>query len=182
MSIEQELKAKMEAILEHLKKELKTLRTGRANPGIIENVFVEIYGTSMKIKDIANIAVVDFRQILITPFDPKVASAISKGIEKQNLNLQPVLEEHFIRILFPPLDQAVRQEMVKQGKKKTEESKIALREVRRQTNEKVKKSKLDGIITEDQMKKLEKTIQDLTNQFCKQADELCASKEKEILL
>ena len=104
MSTEKEGESKMQATLEHFKQELKNLRTNRANPGMVEGVSVEVYGTHMRIKELANISAPEARQIVITPFDPQTAAAIAKGIEKANLNLQPVLESNMIRINVPPVE------------------------------------------------------------------------------
>jgi ribosome recycling factor len=121
------------------------------------------------------------RQLLINPFDLSTASAISKAIEKANLNLQPMLEGNVIRINIPPMDESTRKEMVKIGKKKAEEAKVSIRDVRKKNNELVRKQKADGDITEDVMKKQEKMIQDYTDQFCKEVDDLMNVKEKEIM-
>lgn len=181
MSTEKEVESKMQATLEHFKQELKNLRTNRANPGMVEGVSVEVYGTHMRIKELANISAPETRQIVITPFDPQTAAAIAKGIEKANLNLQPVLESNMIRINVPPMDEAVRVDIVKQGKKKAEDAKIAIREIRRKSNDTIRKQKADGILTEDSLKKLEKAIQDATDKFCKTIDDLFTAKEKEIM-
>ena len=181
MSTEKEVENKMQVTLEHFKQELKNLRSNRANPGMVEGVSVEVYGTHMKIKELANISAPEARQILITPFDPQTAGAISKGIEKANLNLQPILESGSIRINVPPMDQAMRIEIGKQGKKKAEDAKIVIREIRRKSNDMIRKQKADGLITEDILKKLEKAIQELTDKFCKQIDDLFSAKEKEIM-
>ena len=181
MTIPDQTKTKMQATIDHFKVELKNLRTNRANPGMVEGVMVEVYGSQMRLKELATISTPESRQSLITPFDPQTGGPIAKAIEKANLNLQPVLEGSTIRIHVPPMDQAIRQEIVKQGKKKAEESKVAIREIRRKGNEQVRKQKADGEITEDVMKKAEKTIQDYTDQFCKQIDDLFTAKEKEIL-
>ena len=181
MSTEKEVENKMQATLEHFKQELKNLRSNRANPGMVEGVSVEVYGTHMKIKELANISAPEARQILITPFDPQTAGAISKGIEKANLNLQPILESGSIRINVPPMDQAMRIEIGKQGKQKAEDAKIVIREIRRKSNDMIRKQKADGLITEDILKKLEKAIQELTDKFCRTIDDLFAAKEKEIM-
>lgn len=181
MSTEKEVESKMQATLDHFKQELKNLRTNRANPGMVEGVTVEVYGAHMKIKELANISAPEPRQILITPFDPQTAGAISKGIEKANLNLQPILEGGAVRINVPPMDQSMRVEIVKQGKKKAEDAKIALREIRRKINDTIRKQKADGLITEDVLKKLEKAVQEFTDKFCKTVDDLFAAKEKEIM-
>ncbi|SRR5581483_3566524 len=181
MSITAETKTKMQAALEHFKTELKNLRTNRANPGMLDGVSVDVYGSQMRIKELANVTVPEPRQLLITPFDPQTAGAIGKGIEKANLNLQPMVEGAIIRINVPPMDESMRKQIVKQGKQKAEDSKIAIRDIRRKNNELARKQKADGLITEDVMKKEEKGIQDLTDKFCKEIDDLFTAKEKEIM-
>ncbi len=181
MSIEQEIKSKMQESIEHFKKDLSHLRSGRANPGMLDSVQVEVYGTQMRMKEVATVSTPEPRQLLITPFDPQTAGPIAKGIEKANLNLQPMLEGHLIRINIPPMDESMRKDIVKQGKKKAEEAKVAIREHRRKGNDAVRKQKADGEVTEDEVKKAEKNIQEHTDAFCKQVDELFSMKEKEIL-
>ncbi len=179
--VTQQTKTKMQAALDHFKGELKTLRTNRANAAILDSVIVEVYGASMKIKELANVTVPESRQILISPFDPQTSMAIAKGIEKANLNLQPVVEGQSIRINVPPMDEAVRKQIVKQGKQKAEDAKVVIREIRRKANELARKQKADGLTTEDIMKKEEKSIQEFTDKFCKEIDDLFTSKEKEIM-
>lgn len=179
--IEKEVEKKMLATLEHYKQELKNLRTNRANPGVVEGVSVEVYGSHMRVKELANITTPEARQILITPFDPQTAGAIAKGIEKANLNLQPVLEGQSIRINVPPMDQSMRTTIVKQGKEKAENAKIAIRDIRRKSNDTIKQGKSAGDLSEDVVKKLEKAIQELTDKFCRQIDDLFSAKEKEIM-
>lgn len=176
-----DVKAAMEQALEHLKKDLKALRTGRANASILDSVTVEVYGTMLRLKDISNVTVPEARQILITPFDAGNAIHISKAIENANLNLQPHVDGHLVRINVPPMDESVRKDIVKQCKKKGEDAKIAIREVRRKYNDLVRKEKTDGDITEDVQKRTEKMIQEFTDKYCKEIDTLCTKKEKEIL-
>ena len=135
----------------------------------------------MRVKELANITAPETRQILISPFDPQTTGAIAKGIERANLNLQPVSEGNIIRINIPPMDEAMRKEIVKQGKKKAEDAKVVMREIRRKSNETIRKQKADSEITEDDMKRTEKNVQELTDQFCKDIDALFTQKEKEIL-
>lgn len=180
-AIADDTKQKMEEALEHYKKELSMLRTGRANPAMLNTVSVEVYGSFMKIKELASVTSPEARQLLITPFDPQTVGPISKGIEKANLGVQPIAEGNSIRINIPPLDENMRKDIVKQGKKKAEDAKVAVREVRRKGNEAVRKAKADGDITEDQVKSKEKKIQELTDEYCKKVDELFAVKEKEIM-
>lgn len=181
MGISEDTKQKMDDAIAHFKKELSNLRTGRANPGILDSVPIEVYGTQMRIKELANVTTPESRQILITPFDPQTAGSISKSIEKANLGFQAILEGNTIRINVPPLDESMRKEIVKQGKKKAEDAKVAIREVRRKGNDTVRKEKSDGNVTEDEVKRTEKKIQELTDEFCKQIDELFSAKEKEIM-
>lgn len=181
MSITEQTKSNMQAAVEHFKTELKNLRTNRANPGMLDGVVVEVYGAQMRLKELANVTVPESRQLLISPFDPQTAGAIAKGIERANLNLQPVVEGQSVRIHVPPMDEAMRKQIAKQGKQKAEEAKIVIRDIRRKNNELVRKQKADGLITEDVMKKDEKTIQDFTDKFCKEIDDLFTAKEKEIM-
>lgn len=181
MQIVDDTKKKMQQALEHYKQELKGLRTSRANPAMLDHVMVEVYGSPMRLRDLANITTPEARQILIVPFDPSTKSAIGKGIEKANLNLQPIVDGNSVRINIPPMDESTRKEIVKQAKKRSEDAKIAMREVRRKNNETARKQKADGDLTEDLLKKAEKGIQELTDQFCKEVDELLAVKEKEIM-
>jgi len=181
MSLENQVKTSMESAFEHLKQELKSLRTSRANPSILDQVQVDVYGTNMRIKDLANVTTPEPRQLLVTPFDSSTLQAIAKGIENANLNLQPKVDKNVIRINIPQMDESIRKEIVKQCKKKGEEAKVAIREVRRKNNEVIRKQKSDGLIPEDLVKKQEKLIQELTDQYCKKVETLCTEKEKEIL-
>ncbi|MCF7806282.1 MAG: ribosome recycling factor [Simkaniaceae bacterium] len=181
MDVKKETKKMMEEVFQHFLKEMKHLRTGRANPGMLDEVQVEVYGTHMSIKSLGNVTVSEGRQLMISPFDPQTAGAIAKSIEKANLNLQAIVDGHTVRVPVPPLSEDVRKDIVKLGKKKAEEAKISIREVRRKANDMVKKKKSDGDFTEDQVKKMEKEVQTLTDDFCKQIDEKFAEREKEIL-
>lgn len=181
MSIKNQVKEKMQVALDHLKEDLKSLRTGRANPAILDSVMVEVYGTQMRLKDLSSISVPEPRQLLITPFDNNNAPSIGQSIEKANLGLQPIVDGNAVRINVPPMDEGVRKDMVKQCNKKKEDGKVSVRNVRREYNETIKKQKSSGDLSEDEMKRLEKDIQELTDQFCKDIDEFAANKEKEIM-
>lgn len=180
MSVLDQTKAKMAAAIEHLKTELKSIRTGRANPAMVEGVMVEVYGSPMRLKDIASINAPEARMLLITPFDPKNAAIIGKGIEKANIGVMPIVDGNVVRIKIPQMDENVRKEMVKLCHKRLEEAKISVRNIRRDSNELVRKQKAAGEIAEDLMKKQEKTIQELTDKYCKEADDLTEKKEKEV--
>ena len=179
--VDAQVKAAMQAALDHLKQELKSLRTGRANASILDKVHVEVFGSHMPLKALANINVPEPRQIVVTPFDHSNINAISKAIEAAKLGVNPLVDGKVVRINIPPMDETIRKQIAKQCKDLGEKAKIAMRDIRRRFNELVRKQKTDGIIPEDQMKKSEKTIQDLTDKFCKDIDTACADKEKEIM-
>ena len=179
--IENETKSQMEKAFGHLKEELSNLRTNRPSPALLDNVPVEAYGTEMKIRDLGSVSVVDGRQLLISPFDPQTAPMIRKGIEKANLNLQPHLDGNVVRVSIPEMSEEVRKGIAKEAKEKSEKAKVTIRECRRKANDTVKKQKSDGEIAEDEQKRSEKKIQELTDDFCKQIEALYAVKEKEIL-
>jgi len=181
MGVLEDTKSKMLATVDHFKVDLKNLRSNRANPGVLDNVTVEVYGAPMRLRDLATVSVAESRQLLVSPFDPQTTGPIAKGIERANLNLQPVIEGQMIRINIPPMDEAVRKDIVKQAKKKAEDTKIVIREIRRKNNDLIRKQKTDAEITEDVMKKNEKGIQELTDKYCKEVDDLFTAKEKEIL-
>jgi len=181
MSTEAQVKSAMQAALDHLKLELKALRTGRANAAILDRVMVDLHGTLVPLKKVANVSVPEARQILVTPFDPSTVNAIAKGIEHAKLGLNPMADGKVVRLNVPPMDESMRKQIAKQCKEIGEKAKISMREVRRKFNELVRKQKTDGTIPEDMMKKLEKTIQELTDKFCKEIDAACAEKEKEVM-
>jgi ribosome recycling factor len=179
--VEKQVKTAMQVALDHLKQELKALRTGRANSAMLDKVMVEVYGSHVRLKEVASISVPEARQILVNPFDFNNAHAIKKGIEAANLGVNPMVDGKVIRINIPPMDESVRKQIAKQCKELGEKSKIVMREVRRKYNDMIRKQKSDGVIPEDMMKKLEKTIQELTDRFCKDIDAVTAEKEKEVM-
>jgi ribosome recycling factor len=180
MSLIDQTKAKMITALEYFKNDLKNIRTGRANPGMVEHVMIEVYGSPMRLKDIASISTPESRQLLITPFDPQHAGTIGKAIEKANLGLMPIVDGHTVRIKIPPMTEEIRKKMAKICHDEREKTKVTIRNIRQDANKHARKQKADGEIEEDIMKKMEKGIQDLTDKFCKEADELSEKKEKEI--
>lgn len=179
-NITDQAKAKMAAAIEHLKSELKNIRTGRANAGMLDGVTVEVYGSPMRLKEVASVTTPEARQILVTPYDAQNTAAIGKGIERANLGLVPIVDGNVVRLKIPPMDENMRKEMVKLCHKKREEGKISIRNIRRDYNELIRKEKSEGNIAEDMMKKLEKTIQELTDKFCKEADDVSQKKEAEV--
>lgn len=181
MNLLDQTKVKMAQAIEHLKEELKAIRTGRANPAMLDHVTVEVYGSLMKIKELGSITSPEPRLLLISPFDPKNVGVISKGIEKANIGFQPIADGNVVRIKIPPMDESMRKEMIKLCHKRCEESKVGIRNIRREANETARKQKNAGDINEDVMKKLEKNIQELTDKSCKDADDITQKKEKEVM-
>lgn len=176
MNYKKEVEKEMQQVIDHFVDEIKNIRTGRANPGMVENVTVEVYGAPMKLRDIASITTPEARQILITPFDPKNSGAIGNSIVKANLGFQPVVEANIVRINIPPMDNNVRKEMIKLLHKRREEAKVSIRQVRAKFNKRFKTDKL----ADDEVKKYEKDVQDQTDKFCTVIDEKCNTKENEI--
>ncbi len=181
MSTLNQAQEKMQAAIDHLSTELKSLRTGRANPALLDNVQVEVYGTQMRLRDVASVTAPEARQLVITPFDANNVHSVAKGIDKANLGYQGVVDGKIVRINIPQMDTEMRKEMVKTAHKRCEETKVNVRHVRRDFIEDARKQKADGIITEDDIKRQEKSIQDLTDKFCAKSDEVTAAKEKEIM-
>ena len=171
----------METSIKHLNEELKHIRSGKADPGMLNGVLVEAYGTKMRMIEVATVTSPEPRQILITPFDPQNVGAIKKGIESGNININPVIDGNVLRLNIPPMDQSMRSDMVKLAKKKGEDAKVSIRNARKEGNDELKKDKASGDLSEDLLKKGENDIQQLTDKFCKQVDEVIACKEKEVM-
>ncbi|MBI3508714.1 MAG: ribosome recycling factor [Chlamydiia bacterium] len=179
--IEKDVKGEMQKALDHLKSELKALRTGRASSAMLDKVTVEVYGSHLRLKELANVTVPEPRQILVTPFDLNNVHAIKKGIESANLGINPMVDGKVIRINVPPMDESIRKQIAKQCKELGEKAKIVMRDLRRKFNDLVRKQKAEGVLSEDLMKKNEKMIQDWTDRFCKDIETACSEKEKEIM-
>lgn len=180
-SILSESEKGMKSSVDHLKEELKNIRTGRASPSLLDSVMVDVYGTAMRLRDLATVTAPEPRQLMVTPFDRNNCGPVSKGIERSNLGLQPTIDGNIVRINIPPMDEAKRKEMVKLAWDKCEKCKVSIRDARRKANESLKQLKSDGELTEDALKGAEKKIQDQTDRYCKLADETVAHKEEEVL-
>lgn len=180
MDILQDTKNKMQQTLDHFKEDLRGLRAGRASPSLLEPVMVEVYGSNMKLKEVATIQAAEARQLVVSPFDVSNLQHIARGIDKANLGVRAVVEGKAVRVMFPELTADRRKDLISQAHKKREDCKITIRNIRREANELVKKAKSGGTITEDDVKRLEKQIQEQTDKSCKDADDLSAVKEKEI--
>lgn len=180
MKLKEETEAKMVAAIEHLKADLHGIRTGRANPAMVTGIKIVLYGSEMRLQDVASVTAPESRQLLITPYDRNTTSAIEKGLREANLGFLPQVDGHLIRIKIPVMDDAMRKEMVKLCHQYREKAKVVIRNERQNSNKLARKQKNDGDIGEDVMNSLEKAVQTLTDKYCKVVDELCATKEKEV--
>jgi len=161
--------------------EFAGVRTGKASAGLIENVMVEVYGSQMRIRELAGITTPEPRTLAIQPWDINSLHPIEKAIQKSNLGLMPTTQGKVIRIFFPELSQERRQEFVKICKKMAEDGRVAIRHVRRDTMEQLKKHAHDSGTTEDDAEQAEKELQKLTDQYIGKIDAHLAHKEKEIM-
>jgi ribosome recycling factor len=176
-SSEEKMK-KTEAVL---KKELASLRAGRANPSILDKIVVSYYGVPTPLNQLSSISAPEPRLLTIQPYDSSTLKEIEKEILKSDLGLNPSNDGKIIRLMIPELTEETRSNLVKVIKKHGEEAKVAIRAVRREANERIKALKKDGNITEDQEKKGETDIQKLTDNFIKDIDKIIETKEKEIM-
>ena len=172
---------KMKKSISVLESEMKAVRAGRANPAILDKVTVEYYGAQSPLTQIASVSVPDARSILIQPWDASILSEIEKAILKSDLGITPNNDGKAVRLNFPPLTEERRKELVKGIRKKGEDSKVAIRSIRRDAMEDAKTQKKNGEITEDDVKNIEKDIQKLTDNYIKDIDTIISAKEKEIL-
>jgi len=176
-----ELETKIEKSLHMLKEELTTVRAGRANAAMLDKVMVEYYGTPTPLKALANISVPEPRTLMITPFDPKSIPDIEKGINIANIGITPANDGKIIRLQVPQVTEERRKELTKTVKKMGEDSKVAVRNLRRDANDKVKKMEKDGLFTEDDTKKTLDQIQKTIDKAVKDIDDIVAAKDKEIM-
>lgn len=175
------LTEKMEKSYNSLKNEYLTLRAGRANPSILDKIMVDYYGTPTAINQMAAVSVSEARILTIQPWDASTLKSIEKAILASDIGINPQNDGRVIRLIFPALTEERRKELCKTVSKYAEECKVALRSIRRDSIDKVKKLQKASEITEDDLKGAEKKIQDITDKFCKEVDDLSATKEKEIL-
>lgn len=174
-------RSRMEKAMEALLRELAAVRTGRASPSLVERVQVEQYGTEMPLNQLANIAAPEARMITITPWDKSAIGAIEKAIRKSELGLNPSNDGSMIRIAIPPLTEERRKQMVKIVHGKVEEAKIAVRNIRRDSIAQAKEFKDEKMIGEDEERRAENQIQEITNKYTARADEIGKDKEREVM-
>ena len=157
------------------------MRAGRANPQLLDRITVEYYGSQMPINQVANISIPEPRIIQIAPWEQSMLKVIEKAIQKSDLGINPSNDGKIIRLLLPELTQERRKELVKQTRKMAEDCKVAIRSIRRDANDQIKKMKKDNAITEDDQKSAEDKIQKATDKIVKEVDAITAEKEKELM-
>ena len=171
----------MEKALDALRRDLSRVRTGRASVTLLEDVQVDYYGTPTPLNQVGTLTVPEPRLITIQPWEKKLIPDIEKAIYKADLGLNPSSDGQLVRVVIPPLTEERRKEMVKQVKRMAEDSKIVIRNARRDANEALKKLEKEKEISEDDLKRAEKEIQDLTDNYVQKTDETVAHKEKEVM-
>ncbi len=172
---------KMDKTLVHLSEEFDAVRAGRANPKVLDRISVEYYGQETPLNGVATISSPDARTLVVQPWDTNLLKDIQKAIQSSELGINPQNDGRMLRLVFPQLTEERRKELTKQVKKYAEEAKVAMRNIRRDGMDYVKKLKKNSEITEDDQKKAEKDLQDMLDKYIKKADEALAAKEKELM-
>ncbi len=182
MSVDfKEYSRRMDKTLEHLDEEFGAVRAGRANAKVLDRISVEYYGSETPLSGVATISSPDARTLVISPWDTKLLKDIQKAIQASDLGINPQNDGRVVRLVFPQLTEERRKDLTKQVRKYAEEAKVALRNLRRDGMDYVKKLKKNAEITEDDQKKAEKDLQDLLDKYIKKVDEATAAKEKELM-
>jgi ribosome recycling factor len=176
-----ELKRRMEGAINSLKQEFAGLRTGRASPNLLDSVMVDAYGSPMPLNQVANISVPEPRLITVSVWDKSMVKAVEKAIQTSGLGLNPASDGQLVRVPLPELSQERRQELVKFAGKTAENTRIAIRNIRRDGMDFAKKQEKDGKISKDEHEKQSGIIQKLTDEYIKKADDMLAAKEKDIM-
>ena len=172
---------KMLKTIEVVKSNFASVRAGRANAGVLDRITVEYYGAPTPLNQVANIGSPDPRTLTVQPYDMSLLKAVEKAIQTSDLGINPQNDGRVLRLAFPQLTEERRKELTKQVRKYGEEGKVALRNIRRDAMDDIKKKTKKSELTEDDQKKLEKELQELTDKRCKDIDDLTAKKEKELM-
>ena len=182
MSVDfKEISRRMDKTMDHLAEEFDAVRASRANPKVLDRISVEYYGSETPLNGVATISTPDARTLVITPWDTKLLKDICKSIQTSDLGINPQNDGRVIRLVFPQLTEERRKDLTKQVKKYAEDAKVAMRNIRRDGMDYVKKLKKNSEITEDDQKKAEKDLQDLLDKNIKRVDAVLAAKEKELM-
>ena len=176
-----EFSRKMDRTLEHLGEDFDAVRAGRANAKVLDRITVEYYGSETPLNGVATISSPDARTLVITPWDTKLLKEIQKAIQMSDLGINPQNDGRVIRLIFPQLTEERRKDLSKQVKKYAEDAKVAMRNIRRDGMDYVKKLKKNNEITEDDQKKAEKDLQDMLDKYIKKVDAALAAKDKELM-
>ena len=174
--------SKMKKTVEVLQDELKAVRSGRASTGLIENIKADFYGTPTPLKRMATLAAPQVDMIVIKPFDPASVKDIEKAIKASDLSIAPIIDGKIIRLNVPSLSEERRKQLVQQAKQTGEQTKVGIRNIRREANKQLEKQQKDKLITEDDLEKGKKQVDDITRQYSDKVDELIKSKSDEIML
>ena len=177
-----EAESKMKKAVEALHDELKTVRTGRASTGLVDNIKIDYYGTPTPLKQLATLATPQADMIVIKPFDPASVKEIEKAIKSSDLSIAPIVEGKFIRLNVPPLSEERRLQLVAQAKQTGEQAKVGIRNIRRDANKQLEKQQKDKLITEDDLQHGKKQIDDVTKEYVDKVDEVVKHKSDEIML
>jgi ribosome recycling factor len=177
----QEISRRMDASVEHLRRELGAIRTGRASVALLEPIQVDYYGTPTPLNQLATLAVPESRLITVQPWDPSIIDDIERAILKSDLGLTPVNDGKIIRITVPPLTEERRRELVRLVKQKAEEARIAVRNLRREGNDRLKAKEKEKLLSEDDYHKALGRMQKITDEHIEQIDELAEQKEQEVM-
>ncbi len=172
---------KMQKSVAAYESNLSTIRASQANGSVVSKVTFEYYGAATKLVDMASVAVTDPKTLTITPYDRSTLKAMVKALQASDIGITPQDDGSVIRLVFPPLTEEHRKGLAKQIQKMGEEARVAIRNIRRDANDDIKKQKKNGEMTEDEQKASEKSVQDLTDRYIKTVDEITSKKEKEIL-
>ncbi len=175
------LKEKMESSVEAFKRDLVRIRTGRASLSLLDGIRVDAYGSMLPLDQVGTLTIPESNMIAVKPWDPQMLPVIEKAILASDLGLTPASDGNVIRLSIPPLTEERRKELVKQVKKLAEEYRVAVRKVRREANDTLKKQKKNKEIAEDDMYRLQEEAQKETDRFVKKIDEIAATKEKEVM-
>ena len=182
MSVDfKEFNRKMDKTLEILQEDFGAIRAGRANARVLDRITVEYYGVDTPVGQVGTISSPDARTLVIQPWDGSLLKKMEKAIQASDLGINPQNDGRVIRLVFPQLTEERRKELAKQVRKYGEDAKVAVRNVRRDAMDYIKKLKKDSEITEDDQKKAEKDLQELTDKYIKKVDEVCGAKEKELM-
>lgn len=179
--IVQEAEERMKKSIEVFRQDLASMKAGRATPALLDKIRVDAYGSQVPVNNVATIDVPDSRTLVIKPWDRSLLKAIEKAILTSDLGINPTNDGVVIRLSIPPMTEERRKQMVKVVSKRTEEERVTIRNIRRDANDRIKKAEKDKAISEDESRRAQDEIQKLTDKYIKEADQLMALKEKEIM-